>query len=334
MNLWYVFAPDFSRVGAIERISNMRWTRRWNKAGAFELEMPFDAESFSTLKCENLIIHNNDIGIIEYVRVTMDDAGETIVCGGRFAAAYAERRIALAAESQQAPIETIMLNIATANMTGDNRGFENLEIAESRGRGETIEYAADNKTVLQTFETLAEQSGLGFDITKTASGVQLRVIEGKDRTANQSANSRAIFSREFENIYSQEYEIDIADYRNVAVNGNGEYGMVTGRERREVYISTGDDDSATEEQKAAEALADAKINESFSVEADPHGNLIYKVDYDLGDLVTVASKRWGLQVDTRITEITENYKADGFELEITFGEKETLKKMIGGLLNG
>ena len=74
------------------------------------------------------------------------------------------------------------------------------------------------------------------------------------------------------------------------------------------------------------------MSESFEAEVNPYGNLKYKTHYDLGDIITVASKRWGLQIDARITEITEVYDASGMRLELTLGYREDIKKMLGRLI--
>lgn len=43
-------------------------------------------------------------------------------------------------------------------------------------------------------------------------------------------------------------------------------------------------------------------------------NFSYKKDYDLGDIVTVRKKAWGIEMDKRITEIQEIYENGGFPL--------------------
>lgn len=46
---------------------------------------------------------------------------------------------------------------------------------------------------------------------------------------------------------------------------------------------------------------------------------IYEQDWDLGDIVTVQNKDWGITLDARITEVREIYEPNRFELEATFG---------------
>ena len=346
--LWYIYDPDFKRMGAIEKITTMRWTRRWHTAGAFELEMPYDKTVFDELKCENLIRHGNEAGIIEYVRLSTDESGENIVCGGRFLLGYAARRLVLGTVSIAAPAETVMTQLVTDSMTSGGRAFAGLAVAATQGRGTAMDYQATNANLLTAIESISMLSGLGVTIDTDGSGMTFKALQGVNRTAGQNANPRAIFSAEFENVLTQEYDIDTGDSGTVAIVAsdkdslNETVGTATGRLRREIYVAASglekdeNGNALNEAQKRAlmrqqgiTALANAPISESFTAEVNPYGNLKYKTHYDLGDIITVSSKRWGVQVDARITEITEVYGADGETLELTLGYQESIKKILG-----
>lgn len=348
--LWYIYDPDFKRMGAIEKITTMRWTRRWHTAGAFELEMPYDKTVFNELKCENLIRHGNEAGIIEYVRLSTDESGENIVCGGRFLLGYAARRLVLGTVSIAAPAETVMTQLVTDSMTGGGRAFAGLTVAATQGRGTAMDYQATNANLLAEIESISMLSGLGVTIDTDGSGMIFKVLQGVDRTAEQNTNPRAIFSAEFENVLAQEYDIDTGDSGTVAIVATDKdsivetVGTATGRLRREIYVAASGLDKdengnalneaqkrALMQQQGKTALANAPISESFTAEVNPYGNLKYKTHYDLGDIITVSSKRWGVQVDARITEITEVYGADGETLELTLGYQESIKKILGRL---
>jgi hypothetical protein len=337
-------------MGAIEKITTMRWTRRWHTAGAFELEMPYDKSVFNELKCENLIRHGNEAGIIEYVRLSTDESGENIVCGGRFLLGYAARRLVLGTVSIAAPAETVMTQLVTDSMTGGGRAFAGLTVAATQGRGTAMDYQAANANLLAEIESISMLSGLGVTIDTDGSSMIFKVLQGVDRTAEQNANPRAIFSAEFENVLTQEYDIDTGDSGTVAIVATDKdsivetVGTATGRLRREIYVAASGLDKdengnalneaqkrALMQQQGKTALANAPISESFTAEVNPYGNLKYKTHYDLGDIITVSSKRWGVQVDARITEITEVYGADGETLELTLGYQESIKKILGRL---
>lgn len=61
--------------------------------------------------------------------------------------------------------------------------------------------------------------------------------------------------------------------------------------------------------------------QTFDGTINLYGNLKYQQNWDLGDRATFVSKRWGLQLDTRITGVKEIYESSGLSLEVTFGNE-------------
>lgn len=51
------------------------------------------------------------------------------------------------------------------------------------------------------------------------------------------------------------------------------------------------------------------------------GTFVYEKDYNLGDIVTIMNRKWGVIVDRRITAFTEIYEASGFRLDAVFGQE-------------
>ena len=49
-------------------------------------------------------------------------------------------------------------------------------------------------------------------------------------------------------------------------------------------------------------------------------NLKFKADFDLGDRITCKETKWGIQIDARITEVTETYQKGEETIEATFGD--------------
>lgn len=47
----------------------------------------------------------------------------------------------------------------------------------------------------------------------------------------------------------------------------------------------------------------------------------YQEDFELGDIVTIQNKDWGVTMNARIIEAQEVYEESGFNLELTFGNK-------------
>ncbi|MBY6874539.1 siphovirus ReqiPepy6 Gp37-like family protein [Clostridium botulinum] len=72
-------------------------------------------------------------------------------------------------------------------------------------------------------------------------------------------------------------------------------------------------------QRGKEKLSECTEIQTFDSKINVHGNNVYKKDFDLGDIVTIVDKKWGIRIDTPITEIEEVYEEKGLEVNVTFG---------------
>ena len=88
-------------------------------------------------------------------------------------------------------------------------------------------------------------------------------------------------------------------------------------------------------KKEISFLTQFQINEKINVTEEFASSFVYEQDYDLGDIVTIQNKDWGVTLDARITEIKEIYEPSGFQLEATFGNsRPTLISKIKQELSG
>ena len=177
---------------------------------------------------------------------------------------------------------------------------------------------------------------------------------GVDRRDSQEENSWAIFSNSFYNVRNVVYNRSNASYKNYAyVAGEGEGSsrvIVTvdnrapGEERKEIWVDARDlqsKDSAGNaisadtyrqqlNQRGLEKLAEYRKVETVNSSIDNQANLVYKKDFDLGDLCTYINTDVGIAADKRITEIIETYEGAATELTITFGTDDitTVQQLI------
>ena len=168
-------------------------------------------------------------------------------------------------------------------------------------------------------------------------------------TLYEGAASQAVFSREYENLTEQTYIRSNVDYADTAlIGGEGEGAERTfvsivgdiGEQRREVFVDAKDLRQEDFGSGYADALifrgqsrlSELAMVQSFDAAINPHGNLKYKEDFDLGQLVQVLSKKWGVALTVRITEIEESYDRDGQSLNIVFGKGvlSLLQRLKGG----
>ena len=217
----------------------------------------------------------------------------------------------------------------------------NVELANAHGFAKSITFQATYKNLLVYEEKLAKylQAGIRFRPDFSAKKIYFELYAGVNRTLSQSDVPRVVFSDEYNNLTKISYTNNEQLYSNVCyVGGQGEGenrtyviagdDSLTGLERREVFLSSSDvsPNNQTDEQYKAslKQRGDDKLNNSgisLSVEAsvNPIGNFIYKTDYDLGDLVTIKNTKFGINIDERITEVTEIYEGGAFSVSLTFG---------------
>lgn len=341
----YIFDRDFNFKGIFEGYYSLRWIRRYSKCGGFELHCSLTSETLNLLKKGNIIWKKDDLeaGYIEYRNLTQDEEGkEILVIKGRFLTGYIGRRIIWGIENLNTISELgirELINKNCINPTNIDRKIDSLILGELKNYTEKLNYQVSYKNLLEEIESIVNVSELGIRTLFDLENKQMifDIYKGLDRTAGQSKNAPAIFSREFENVLEQEYTDSLNNYKNVGlIAGEGEgtarqlavVGQGIGLKRYETFIDARDLQKETMTVEEYEAklkdrgitkLAEYKEIETFESKIDVRSNLVYKKDFNLGDLVTCTSKEWGITVDTRITEIEEVYEEDGFNVNVVFG---------------
>jgi len=355
----YVFNKELDFQGLIEVFNSFIWRRRYSRCGDFELYLPITAENLSLLKKGNIIYKKDDseAGYIEYRKLTEDVEGrEILAIKGRFITGYLGRRIIWGTENLNGTIEAAMrhlINNSCISPTDIQRKIELLELGELKGITQPANFQVSYSNLLNTIEEKAATNELGI---RTLFNIQNKklifdIYKGLNRTAGQNINARAIFSKEFENVLEQEYTDSMNDYKNIAlIAGEGEgaeralttVGSGVGVDRFELFVDARDmqqEEMSTEDytsqlqQRGNEKLSENSVIQTFSSKVNVLSNLTYKVDFDLGDIVTFVSKKWGITIDTRITEVEEVYESEGKQINITFGNDiptliDKIKKVI------
>ena len=342
----YVYGNTRQLVGVVESFEYLRWTRRYSQCGSFELKAVATPDNITLLVLGNLLWKSDDeeVGIIEHLEMNQADK-ETITVGGRFATSLLARRIIWGTETLSGDLSACalqMLNNHLITPSDTNRQIAGIAFT-SPILGVTVNTQVSYKNLLDTITGLCDASDRGiktvFDPSTGTLTVALYV----------GAASQTVFSCEYENLTSQIYTQSAMDYANAAlIGGEGDgasrvlasIANSAGEARREVFVDAKDlrqEDFGAGYPAALLYRGENKLSElsmahSFDAEVNPHGNLRYKVDFDMGHIVTVLSKKWGVTLAARITEIEESYDASGQTLNIVFGKEalSLLQKLKGG----
>ena len=351
----YVLDTNFNRLGVIDKYECLIWERNYYKSSTFSMQIIPTFEQFQLLKKGNILLKRDstkEAMFIEHRELEENEEGvEVLVIQGFSLTQWLDRRITLYKQQQKANAETVIKNYVYINCIDPidiNRKIPSLINQTDNKLGETIDYLSHYKPLLEELEAIAETNELGYEV-----GLDLvnkkyifEVYKGLDRTDNQTVNSKATFSTEFENIDKQKYVESDNNYRNmVLVAGVGEDSdrktlrlgdKNKGLDRYELFVDARDiSDTKTEgeteapipideynsllEQRGKEKLSECSRIETFDCELLNVNSLKYREDYDLGDKVSIINKKWGLMLNERITTIEETYNQEGLEIKLTIG---------------
>jgi len=287
------------------------------------------------------------------------DGQELLEVRGKFLTNYLDRRISWDRVNFVGRTEELMRKLVLDNAINPSiasRKISNLILGGIKNYAEDIKYQNSFGNILEQLENISSTSNLGYRNIMNIKDKKIifEVYKGIDRTVNNGTIAPCIFSRDFENILEQEYTDSLNNYRNttlIAGAGEGSARKLTsieegqGLDRYELYVDARDiqntkqvekndseGNTVTEDvpisweeyrpmllQRGKEKLSECEEIQTFDSKVNTRGNNVYKKDYDIGDIITVADKKWGLQLDTRITEIEEIYEGGKVEINPTFG---------------
>ena len=334
-----IYDADLNFMGLIENQTSLLWTRKYFETGTFELHCPITDFNRKLVKLGCLVWKKEatEAGVIEDIKLTENSTSNEITAKGRFLESYMDRRLIRPLYNISAGlVETAMREILSNAVA-----IPNVQLGTVQGYTETVTFQAAYKNLLSYEIKLSKSSNIGFRFRPdfTAKTITFELYKGLDRSISQADRNRVIFSDSYNNINDASYSKNDQLQKTVCyVGGSGEGtakiyvtagdDTLAGLERRETYIDASDvtsDDITDAEYKAAlvqrgqtELDADA-LSESFECTTEADSNFKYKSGYDLGDIVTLQKKGWGVSEDLRITEITETYENGAMTVSPTLG---------------
>jgi hypothetical protein len=349
-----VLDKNFDTLGAISVFNTLIWTSRYYATGVFELHMP--ADLFDLLSTGKYLYRNDSkrLGVIREVNFSKDNKGaRTAYCKGYFAEDLLNARVI---DTQQrltgkpGAIGRALVDRYFISPSDKNRVISNIKLgaADNLGESVTVTVTGDNvgDKLFKIEKTQEMSHRLAYDYL--TNDLTFEVWKGKDRTDAQTENSWAIFSDSFYNVKNAQYNRDDSSFKNfayVAGEGEGSARMIvtvdlrasSSEERRELYVdardlqSTYTDGAGMEHsytasqykqmlrQRGLEKLAEYEVLEVANSDVDPNANLVYGVDFDLGDLCTYRYTDINIECTKRITEIQEVFEGSKRTLSVVFG---------------
>lgn len=343
------------------KAASVRINEHVRKVGSFEILFPaeeYGAEQFQ--KYRIVLLDKYFTGIIEDITYTTDENGEMMTVKGKDLKYFLSRRIALPPAASgtsvlagydvvNGPTETCIKHYWDTNIQSAvqlSRHIPGFAIAPDFGRGVTDDkYKARHNNISDITEELAEAPKLIIKATvDILSGTYIfDVAEPEDKTAGQTILPPVVFSLERQNVLNMEYQDITSSGSNLfyATRSGDQYAdealtLMYFREgedepegiyRHEKHLNVSSDTPTAGqeyEEMRRQVLHEMEsyiYTQSFTAAAN-HARMRYRVDYNLGDIVTVYNRRWGVTLDAQITGVTTTAMESGTVYSVTFGESK------------
>ncbi len=332
------YSSDMDFIGVVENQTSLVWRRRFYEPGEVSLFVPLTDTNLKLTRKGNLIWKrgSKEAAVIEDRNITDSPNESQIEVSGRFLSSYMDRRLIRPRVSFSGKVEVAMRQLLTGVVE-----IPRVELGPLNGFDETVSFQATYKNLMEYETKLAKCADIGYRFRPdfNAKKIYFETYKGVNRTISQGVNNRVIFSEMYDNLNEMNYRENNQLLKNVIyVGGSGEgsdrivisIGDAEGLERRELFVDARDltmEEGMTraeyEEkllQRALEKQTEYRESTTVSCVTNANANFIYKTNYDLGDIVTVRKKGWGITMDLRITEIEEVYENGIMEIYPVFGD--------------
>lgn len=338
-----IYNKDLNLQGIIENHTSLQWRRMYSDTGSFEAHFPITTDNARLLRRGNLITYRgaNEAGIIEHLEIFESPERLEFKVKGRFLPSYLDRRVIHGRMTFHGHYETGMRRIVRNIIDDQYATFPHLTIGEIQNYPEMVDFQATYQNCLKVIKKLSAASAIGFRIRPDFVNKQMifEAYKGVDHSIQQYDNPHVEFSERYNNVEKFNYTENDQLYRNMAyVGGEGEGSArtivqvgsttATGFNRYETFVDARDiqrEDGMTDavylnvvRQRGLERLSEMTLAQSVECEVST-ANFVYKQDYDLGDIVTVIRRNYGIAASLRITELTEVYESGKISVNPVFG---------------
>lgn len=343
----YIMDTPGHIVDLVEKFESVIFNRQYNGIDDFELVAPATDENMERLQVGRyLVLESNMHGtkmqgvmVIETRHIAYNiTMGWTLTVRGCGLKGILKRRVVWQQTTLNGDLSDVVAEVVRTNAIAPkdaNRAIPGLVLGTQQQTGKRVDIQLLGETLADWISAICKDNGVGWDITVDGDSMVFGIYSGVDRTYAQTAVPPVVFSPEFDNLESIEYEKDLGNYSNAALVGGEERGSSkqfatvgggVGLDRYESYID-GSSVSGNGIITAAQydtllatygqtALAKTATTERVDGKVITNGMYAYGTDYFLGDIVQIEAL--GIKATARITEIIYSEDEQGWSLNPTF----------------
>lgn len=333
---------DLTRIKTYQAPISTTWTTAFYESGSFQI-------IFSQQQATPEILQNaRFIYIAEYDEVglirswTIDEESNYLVLIGDMCESLYNTRVRNGTNQifpGSVDVESIAHSMLSSEML-ESHFYDKLTLGSKQGGAPTLsDYAVEMGSVLgATFTDILTPVNWSYRTVLDWNNkvLDFKCYSGKDRTTNQTANTRVVFSKKRNNVYNEVMTIDESNYYNIVyVYGKTQDDATeeipinqcptdeVGRELRiDTKHSIGDFPDINDWQNAMrdEGIEElAKRNRVISVTFDVDARNI-NAPFALGDKVTYINDYTGLTLHDQITKIEKVWEVENKIYKITVGK--------------
>jgi hypothetical protein len=336
------------------------WCKRYFDIGALDLQIEATKENIALFKEGRYITRDDDDAVFVIRSVSVDTQANHdnhLIVGGVDVKSILNQRIVWNITTFKGNVEDYIFKLVNENIISpsiSDRRIDGFFLGDKFGVADTITQQVSYKPLDETVIDVCKKYDLGWKIELDEdNNFIFSLYRGVDRSQRQDEVPPVIFSPEFDNLASSKYKTDSTKFKNVAlVGGEGEgvdrkttiAGGGSGLDRFEMFV-----DNASSSTNTGATLSNAEYLEQLKNKGeselakntkttDFEGEVVadsfrYKIDYDLGDTVTV-SNEFGVTAEAKIVEIVETWDNEGYSLEpiFEFSEVSELVPVEEGVL--
>ena len=233
-------------LGVVEEMTSLVWTARYFSVGEVKILAPMTEINRSLLKCGNYVVKHDQYvdytdtdgnvwrrgAEIVYIKYSKSENGtEQIEAHANMMGDLLNRRIVFPQIVMTGTCQQIANRLFTRNYGSfaniDRMGFIHGNGANDEGGivqedlgGSSVDYSNEEYVYLgDEIKSVCQLGKIGFDVLvcERLGELNFWLYKGRDLTdGNTDGNAPCVFSRDFDNVSSQEYEESIENYKSKA----------------------------------------------------------------------------------------------------------------------
>lgn len=353
MKTLHIMDLDFTYKAAIRGYESVIITREWNSIGSMTLTINSGITNAELIAVDDIIWFDNEYNkahIIETIEEVQEGSNRVFRIVANHVNTLLRDYITIppsgsayhtVTDTREAIVRAWVNNNAISP-TDTSRAQYPIVLGTLKGLGASITERTRYKPLHEEISRILKPQDLGWCLSLDIpnSRFTFDVLQGVDRTAGQSVNSRVLFGMQYGNISGFSKINSNAAAKTVAyVGGQGEGAARTiikvdaseSNRKKEIFIDARDTDiSAQLTERGNQRLAEAAIINKFEFKV-LNKQFQYQTDYDLGDFVTVVINK-DTNSDLQIQKITETFEKGLIQVVPEFGKPErTLSDIISSL---